>query len=68
MSIFVYQLFNSFRKAFAWIFFEDVDFVRDPEGNVAQGFIMARKPRRKLSPGIFAKTPKILRDIAEKEQ
>ena len=54
--------------AFAWIFFEDIDFVNDPEGNVARGFIMARKPRRKLSPDIFAKTPKILRDIAEKEQ
>ena len=54
--------------AFTWIFFEEIDFVKDPEGNVAQGFIMARKPRRKLSPDILAKTPKILRDIAEKEK
>jgi len=54
--------------ALTWIFFKDIDFVNVPEGNIAQGFIMARKPRRKISPDILSKTPKILGDIAEKEQ
>ena len=54
--------------ALTWIFFKDIDFVNVPEGNIAQGFIMARKPRRKILPDILSKAPKILGDIAEKEQ
>jgi len=52
--------------AFAWIFFENIDFVRDPEGNIAQGFIIAKKPRRKVLPDTFAQNPIILRNIVEK--
>lgn len=47
--------------AFTWLFFEDVDFIKDPEGNIMQGFIVARKPRRKITSTTFVKDPKILR-------
>jgi hypothetical protein len=52
---------------FTWLFFEDIDFIKDPEGNTTQGFIIAIKPRRKIPPSALVKNPKILRDVREKE-
>jgi len=52
---------------FTWLFFKNVDFIKDPEGNVTQGFIVAIKPRRKIPPTMLRKNPKILRTITDKE-
>ena len=46
----------------AWLFFEDIDFLRDEEGRRGQcrGLILAHGPRRKINPNDFAYLPKAL--------
>ena len=46
--------------AMAWIFFEDVDIVEE-KGRPWVGFVLARRPRRKLRPADFEGTPRALR-------
>lgn len=51
---------------FTWLFFEDIDFIKDPEGNVTQGFIVVIKPRRKILPNVLTKNPKILKILRKR--
>jgi SAM-dependent methyltransferase len=46
----------------AWLFFEDIDFLRDEKGRRGQcrGLILAHGPRRKINPNDFAYLPKAL--------
>lgn len=44
--------------ALLWTFFGDIDFI--PKQTRYYGFILARKPRRKLTPDDFEKVPRVL--------
>ncbi|MBO3769764.1 MAG: class I SAM-dependent methyltransferase [Thermoproteota archaeon] len=48
--------------AITWLFFEDIDFLRDEDSKRGQcrGLIVASKPRRKITPSDLIRNPKIL--------
>lgn len=48
--------------AITWLFFEDIDFIRDEDSKKGQcrGLIVANKPRRKITPNDLIRNPKIL--------
>ncbi|BES82190.1 class I SAM-dependent methyltransferase [Pyrodictium abyssi] len=48
--------------ALSWIFFEDVDVIKQPSGNPLKHLILAYKPRRALSPRQFLKSPYVLKN------
>lgn len=45
-----------------WLFFEDIDFLRDEEGRKGQcrGLVLAYRPRRRINPNDFTRLPKAL--------
>ena len=49
--------------AYTWIFFKDVDIYRDEISKPWQMFIIAKEPRRNISPIEFLENPKLLRKI-----
>ncbi|MGQ4892969.1 MAG: hypothetical protein ACP6IP_10890 [Candidatus Njordarchaeia archaeon] len=48
--------------ALAWLFFQDIDFIKESESRYASGFILAKQPRKRIKKEDIDKTPKILKD------
>lgn len=49
----------------AWLFFEDIDFLRDEDskGGQCRGLILAHKPRKRITPSDLIRHPRVLSEI-----